>query len=204
MTLKALEDLGRELQIPMTKNHNRTKRARLILDKYNELDLTDSAHDPPLPNGPLPLADPKPQFERLIDGDADAAARVDQESPWGGLRPGAGRPEGVTDEVARLNRLSKVPNPIVQQLIARAFDAWAKGTGCDEVRLTKEEAVSMGLAWTNALEWTGVMDRLPARWMPILICGWTTANLVIEKSGCARAAAKQRAAQQKAVAENLN
>jgi len=201
MTLKALETIGTELGLVFTKHHSRERRARLILDKYNELDLQAGPNNAPSPSDTPALADPKPEFERLID----SAAQTDPESPQrGGAGRGQGRGEGVTDDVARMRALSKVPNPLVQGAISRLFDTWAARTGCDAVRLTKEQAIAMGLAWTNALEWSRVTEKLSPGVMVMLMCGWTTVNVFLEKSELARAHAKRLVAEKKDATASLN
>jgi len=196
MTLKSLEQAATELGLTVTKNHSRAKRARLILDKYNELDLASSSDDPPSKD-PLTLADPKPAFERLIDGStmADAVGQGDTPPPQrGGVRPGAGRPEGMTDELAAFNRLSKIPHPAIKATLQSLFSAWAART-CDDVRLTEPEAIDLALSWTNTLELVGVAQRIPL-WTQVVLCNlWTTFNIVAKKRtiACNAAAARQAA-----------
>jgi len=203
MTLKALEETGRQLGLDFTKNHNRAERAKRILAKYAEQDLAT----PPLGHtsgelSPSPVqGSPKPAFEALIDGEA---ADVEDSPPRGGARPGAGRPEGMTEEIAQYNRLSKQPHPAVKQALEMIFETWAVRTKCREIALTKEEAFDIALPWTNALELMGVTRHIPPWLMVVLSCIWTTANLIKCKAALAREAAKARLVAQAAANPSQN
>jgi len=205
MTLKSLEQAATELGLTVTKNHSRAKRARMILDKYNELDLASGSDESPPSKDPLLLADPKPVFERLCDGShTDDVDKGDTPPPQrGGVRPGAGRPEGMTDELAAFHRLSKIPHPAIKATLQSLFSAWAART-CDEVRLTEAEAVDLALSWTNTLELVGVAQRIPL-WTQVVLCNlWTTYNIVAAKRTIAGNAAMARKAAQAAQQVTVN
>jgi hypothetical protein len=194
MTLKSLEQAATEVGVMVTRNHSRAKRARMILAKYNELDLAAGSDDPPSSKGPLILADPQPAFERLIDDStmADAGDGGDTPPPQrGGVRPGAGRPAGMTDELSLMNRLSKQPHPAIKAMLEGLFDLWAART-CAGVCLTKDQAVDLALSWTNTLELIGVAQRVPV-WAQVVLCNlWTTYNILASKAALARTAAQNR------------
>lgn len=70
------------------------------------------------------ISSPKPDFEKLIDGNNDKNLRLgDADVPKsdgrGGYREGAGRPSGQTEERARVERLMKleVPDLAVKKLV---------------------------------------------------------------------------------------
>lgn len=199
MTLKALEKIGTDLGLSFTKNHSREKRARMILDAYNELDLSAPADSPPSTD-PLALGEPKPAFEQLIDGPSDAAAQEDTGPQRGGARPGAGRPEGMTDELAAYGRLSPLPHPAIKAFLERFFDAWSRRVNCPEIKLNKEEAVALALAWTHAYDLTPFKGRLPPWLMVLIECAWTTYAIGGKRLDLAAEAAKRRRAQQQAAA----
>jgi hypothetical protein len=205
MTLRALETIGTELGLTFTKHHSRERRARLILDKYAELDLQAPPDKPPSPSSVAPvLADPKPEFERLID----SAAQTDPESPSrGGAGRGQGRTEGMTDEFATYKRLSPIPNPFIQGLFERFFDDWSKRVGNKDIKLTEDQAVRLALSWTHAYELTPIAGKLPPWCVVLLECGWSTYTIIGEKVSIARvtkdAERKEREAN-KVPVESLN
>ncbi len=200
MTLKALEAIAAELreqgvEISFTKNHSREKRAKMILAGYNELDLKADgrgSNSPSPSEGPLSLSEPKPLFERLIDGETEAAPQDVQGPQRGGLRPGAGRPEGMTDELATYQRLSKQPHPVVKDIIEKIFDKWSERVGCPAVKLTKDQAVALALPWTHAYELSPIGGKIPP-WMSVaFMCIWTSYSIAGEKFTIAREHLKKR------------
>ncbi len=208
MTLKGLEEIGSGLGLSFTKNHNRAKRARMILDRYAEQDLEQtSPHDPPS-HTVAALGEPKPEFERLLrDGDSCTTPSPDfgrPESQRGGVRPGAGRPEGMTAEICAYNRLSAQPHPAIKDLIEKLFDKWAATARCPEIRLTKEEAVALALPWTHAYELSPIGGHIPP-WLSVaFMCVWSTWSIVDRKAALAREAARKRKAETTVPAEILN
>ena len=189
--LSDLDQIGDQIGLTFGKNHSKAERAKRIVARYAEMDLDADGEgarpSPPFtPVQPGPGA-PKPAFEQLIDGDpATSTAADDQPEGRGGARPGAGRPEGMTDEIAAYNRLSKQPHPFVKQAVEKIFDAWAARADCAEIRLSKEEAVALALPYTHALELSGLGNRIPPWAMVGLSCIWSTAMIVDAKAALVR------------------
>ncbi len=121
--------------------------------------------------------------------------------PRGGERDGAGRPLGMTDELAFYKRLPQQPHPAIRDFLRLAFHTWAAKSKCPAVELTEDEAFDLALPWTQAAHVAGVMDKLPAWLMVTLTCIWTTANMVGVKARVAREAASARCAAAEAGAE---
>jgi hypothetical protein len=199
--LNDLDQIGDQIGLTFTKNHTKAERAKRILQRYAEMDLaTDSGPESP-PFTPAGPGASKPEFERLIDSQPGEEEGADTDAPQrGGSRPGAGRPEGMTDEIAAYNRLSKQPHPFVKQAIEKIFDAWAARVDCPQIRLSKEEAVALALPWTHALELSGLGNRIPPWLMVVLSCIWSTAMIVDGKAAIARQAKKVKSVP----VENLN
>jgi hypothetical protein len=188
MTLAQLAEVGEPLGLVFTKNHNKQERATRILAAYAAGDVVPAEDSPSTTAGP-PHTDPggpKPNFERLIDGDTLEDEDATQTASRGGSRPGAGRPEGMTDEIAAYNRLSKQPHPAVKMAVEKLFDIWATRTDCPEIRLSKEEAVALALPWTHAYELSPLSGKIPPGVMVVLTCLWTTAMIVDGKARLAR------------------
>ncbi len=119
--------MAKKLHIKVPKSRSWTKEllARKILEKQklDELDET------PVPVGTEPepgKSDRKPDFETLAT-EAPAIApdspQLDKQGP-GGIREGAGRTPGLTDEKARVQRILKnqVPDPVVEFAVDCVFN----------------------------------------------------------------------------------
>jgi len=184
MTLAELEEIGREFGLTFNKNASKSQRTKRILSAYAAADV-DDPEPPPSCSAQTP-GSPKPDFERLIDGDiADAQTGVPS-SEWGGARPGAGRPPGMTEEIAAYNRLSQQPHPAIKMGVEKIFDLWSRRTGCPAMKLTKEEAVALALPWTQAYELSPLNGKIPP-WLAVLCaCVWSTAIIVDSKAAAAR------------------
>ncbi len=120
-----LVKMAKKLHIKVPKSRSWTKEilARKILEKQKLDELAD------VPVQPEPKSDEskrKPDFEDLAtEGPAEAldSPQLDKEGP-GGEREGAGKPPGLTDEKARVQRILKnqVPDPVVQFAVECAFN----------------------------------------------------------------------------------
>ena len=197
MSLKTLADIGAGLGLKFTKNHNRSARAKKILAAQAEKTATTKPVRSSAPGEthtasvePI-LHEQNPDFERLcetpsIGGDTAESA----EAQRGGVRVGAGRPAGMTEEVAAYNNLPQQPNPAIRQLFELAFNTWADRANCPEVALSKEQAHEISLPWTQAAHLAGVTDKIPPWLMVALACIWSTYNMVIVKAKLAREAQK--------------
>jgi hypothetical protein len=190
MTLKSLDQVGRELGLDFTKNHNRAERAKRILAAYADSDV--AGPDTVLPHTPAALGEARPEFERLIQSDA-GTVDADTETPQrGGARPGAGRPAGMTDDLSRLSHLSPQPHPVVKSLLSGMFQSWSVAAKCPEIALTEAEAIELALPWSQTLEYIGVTDRIPP-WLHLgVMTLWTSINVVKRKAAVAREAARKR------------
>jgi hypothetical protein len=180
-SLKDLADIGSDFGLTFSKNHTKTLRATRILQAQTERAAAVVSSDP----SPHNLADSAtpttaaPVFDRLTGGDPRG-------DPRGGPRPGAGRPPGMTNEKAAMNRLSEQPHPVVKGSLELLFNRWAASTKCKKVALTKDEAFGLALAWTQVGDYFGVTDRIPV-WLQLgIVALWTTANIIASKAQIAR------------------
>lgn len=220
MSLASLQVVGKPLKLKFGKNHNRAIRVERILAAYAVADLSSAkstrarksppAKDADISNSisagadsasPL-LGERKPAFENLtsavrecveaVGGDDAASVPADH----GGERPGAGRPGGMTGEIAFYNSLPQQPHPAIKDALELLFKTWSTRANCPEILLTKDQAFELALPWTQAAEVLGIMRYLPAWLMVGITCIWTTWNLVSAKAEIARAAAARRKAVQ--------
>jgi hypothetical protein len=208
MSLKALDEAGRDLGLEFTKNHNRAERSRRILAAYAEADLQVVQHEDPvvssLSSPPAGQGEPKPEFERLIsEGDVPEEADAEGAPPGrGGVRPGAGRPLGMTDQLSAYARLPQQSHPAIRQGLCAVFQSWAVSVKCPEVALTPEEAEDLALPWTQAADLMGLTQKIPPWLMVALSCVWSTANIIKCKAALSRAAAEARKAEKAGAVAN--
>ncbi len=90
----------------------------------------------------------RPDFEsaaRTVPGEPKKEQR-------GGLRPGAGRPQGVTDDLAAVNKLPEKPNLLLVPVLKMPFKFWARAIRVSEMALSKDEGADLALPVTQLLE----------------------------------------------------
>lgn len=194
MTLTELAEIGKSCNPPLffDKHHNKRTRAKRILDAYAASDLASDSTDPKSP--PFTPADSphnpgarNPEFERLIDSrPLEGEEAADNASQRGGSRPGAGRPEGMTDEIALYNRLSKQPHPGVKMAVEKLFDRWAAKVGTKTIVPDKEKMVALALTWTHVYEISPVRGLLPPWVVVLLSCVWMTYVVMDDTATAAR------------------
>lgn len=115
--------MAKKLHIKVAVGWNKTTLAKKILEKQK----LDELADVPVQPEPEPdVSKRKPDFETLAtEGPAQApdSPQLDKEGP-GGVREGAGRTPGLTDEKARVQRILKnqVPDPVVQFAVDCVFN----------------------------------------------------------------------------------
>ena len=203
MSLDELADAGKTLGLRFSKNVNKAMRRAKILLRQTEQAAAPTTEQPHLDVSSKrpPLSDASlPSFDRLTEPDEADAPRPDNR---GGEREGAGRPEGMTDEKAAMNRLSQQPHPFFQFGLERLFKTWAQSVHCAEIALTKDEAFDLALVWTQVGDYYGVPDKIPP-WLQLGIMAiWTTANIIASKAALAREsrAVQEQAKQTEAPAE---
>jgi len=97
---------------------------------------------------PEQLQPTNPEFEQAVKGLTEP-----KKDGRGGVRPGAGRPQGVTDEFAAVNRLPEKANLAIVPVIEIPFDLWAQAMKLPELALGKDEAKNLALPITQLLEY---------------------------------------------------
>lgn len=115
--------MAKKLHIKVSTNWNKDTLARKILEKQKLSELEDSPVQPEPESG---KSQRKPDFETLATESTEIAPdspQLDGEGP-GGVREGAGRTPGLTDEKARVQRILKnqVPDPAVQFVVECVFN----------------------------------------------------------------------------------
>lgn len=180
-----LVKVGKPLGVKITKNVNKTEAIKRIMSAYtratvdndfvrehvSELERQEAAGE--LSTHPFPDSE---AFEALAsDADTDDVMGDEQR---GGARPGAGRPKGMTEKKARMNRLPEQPHEMIMLALSGAFELWASKCGVAEVVLTKAEAVELALPLTRLGEYYGVTKWLPEELMLWVAPVWAAHNIL--------------------------
>lgn len=122
-SVPVLRQIAKRSGIKVAGSWNRTTLAKKILEKQKLSELDETPVQPsPDPDKPQR----KPDFETLATEGPEIAPdtpQLDEQGP-GGVRPGAGRPPGLSDEKARVQRILKnqVPEPAVQFVVECIFN----------------------------------------------------------------------------------
>lgn len=119
-----LTKMAKKLRIKVSPQWNRTKLATKILEKQSLDELKEDS--PVQQESESDKSKRKPDFETLVTESPEIApdSLQDEEQGPGGVREGAGRPPGLTDEKARVQRILKnqVPEPAVQFVVECIFN----------------------------------------------------------------------------------
>ena len=153
-----LRKIAKKSGIKIAMNWSRIKLATKILEKRKLDELEDS------PVQPGPKSEPesgtsqrKPDFETLAtEGPEIAPVTPQDEKPGlGGVREGAGRTPGLTDEKARIQRVlgNEVPDPTIKFAFECLFDGWESAVGVKGIALSKDEVTLIAVPTTNLKEY---------------------------------------------------
>jgi len=121
-----LVKMAKGLGIKVSVGWNRTQLATTIIEtrKLKELEEPEPQEKPESPSEPGDSGR-RPDFETLASEAPEIAPDLlqDEEPGAGGVRIGAGRPSGLTDEKVRVRRIlqNKVPDPMVQFVVECIF-----------------------------------------------------------------------------------
>lgn len=189
-----------------TKSHTIKERVKQIMAARSRHAVDTAVAAGSTPGEPKRPANP--DFEKLCDSNAvsgispssqgdgqQAITDADAQAPdaRGGVRPGAGRPQGMTEERSAVMKLPEVPNKTIKDSLEALFELWSQATKCPDVALTKDEATDLALHWTRLLHMVGVEQKIPD-WISEVLGGlWDTYNMLKIKAATARQAAVTRA-----------
>ena len=148
--------MAKKLRIKVPKSHSWTKEmlARKILEKQKLSELDEAPVQPEPESG---KSQHKPDFESLATEGPEIAPdspQLDKVGP-GGVREGAGRSFGLTDEKARIERIVKneVPDPTIKFAFEFLFESWEKAVNVKGLALSKDESTAIAVPVTNLKEY---------------------------------------------------
>ena len=124
-----------------------------------------------------PISEPKPDFEDTLDKLdqelSEESAGPPKKDGRGGAREGSGRPRGVTDDFAAVNRLPEKANLTLVPVLQIPFKFWAKSQQLKELELKDKEAEELALPVTKLLEFY-FPGRIPEiAWIWLMMLGTT-------------------------------
>ena len=105
-----------------------------------------------------------PEFEQAVK----VAEPVEEKR--GGVREGAGRPKGMTDEKAKVRHLPQVPSTPIKQGCWALFDFWASAAKIEELALSDDEAETLSLPITQLQEYyfPGILPEIAGTWVMLI------------------------------------
>lgn len=122
-----------------------------------------------------PIEEPKPDFEdalNQIDKELSEESGIPPKKDGrGGAREGAGRPRGVTDDFAAVNRLPEKANLTLVPVLQIPFKAWAKGAEIKALELQDKEAEELALPVTQLLEFYFPGKIPEIAWVWLMVTG---------------------------------
>lgn len=159
---------GFEPPIELKPTWTKKKIARLIIKRQGSNQVRKKqqpANQPPAEQqapGPAPgPAAPNIGFEK--------AATVTEPpiEKRGGVREGAGRPMGMTDEKAKVKNLPKYPSIPIKQGVQALFDLWASFAKIEQLALSEPEADLLSLPLTQLQEYyfPGILPEIAGAWI---------------------------------------
>ena len=105
---------------------------------------------------------------------ADAVKQAEIAEPKtekrGGVRPGAGRPEGLTAEKAKVKNLPQFPAAPIKQGLQSLFDLWSAAAKIEELALSEDEADLLSLPITQLQEYyfPGILPEIAGTWIMLI------------------------------------
>ncbi|HUS71933.1 MAG TPA: hypothetical protein VMY06_02620 [Sedimentisphaerales bacterium] len=161
----------------------RTKKTVPAKEKSSAGTGSPTNKEPVVKRDPLgQLENQKPEFEQTLKDIAGshqpAAGGEEKVERRGGPRPGSGRPKGVTEEFAAVNRLPEKANLTLIPVLQIPFKLWSKSQGVKELELNKDDAKELALPVTQLLEFY-FPGRIPEiAWVWLMFAG--TAYRILE------------------------
>jgi hypothetical protein len=182
MNLQQLKKKPRRDLIPIAASLGLTVREGWNRDKLAEeivkADALKPGADPePKPDIPAPPTD---EFDKLTAAAAEPKPEPEPKDSRGGFRPGAGRPDGLTDLKARIENLPKRADAWMVAALKALFNLWSIKVGIDKVALTEEEALEIALPFSQIVAFH--FPQFQETILHVYIgAAWTAWNVVLAK-----------------------
>lgn len=130
--------------------------------------------------------------QQPVNPEFEQAVKVEQpKAKVGGVREGAGRPKGMTDEKAKVRNLPQVPSTPIRQGLQSLFDVWASAAKIEELALSDDEAETLSLPITQLQEYyfPGILPEIAGTWIMLI---FATSRIIKPRIDMVNVVRKQR------------
>jgi len=171
--IEVLRSMAKGFEIELKPTWTKKKIAKLIIERSKTkngdgVPGPDLRKEQPAPErkeqGPGPPAAPAPAFEQA------ATVAEPPKERRGGVRAGAGRPIGLTDEKAKVKNLPQYPSAPIKQGLQALFDLWATAAKIEELALKETEADLWSLPITQLAEYyyPNMIPEIAGTWIMMI------------------------------------
>ena len=119
----------------------------------------------------VPIPVPGLKEQQPVNPDFEAAVKSEPaKAKSGGVREGAGRPKGMTDEKAKVRHLPQVSSTPIKQGCQSLFDFWASAAKIEQLALSEDEAEKLSLPITQLQEFyfPGILPEIAGTWIMLI------------------------------------
>lgn len=120
-------------------------------------------------------AERQPAESTAVNPEFEKAAQVvveptEKREKRGGVREGAGKPFGLTDEKAKVKNLPQYPSNPIKQGSQALFDLWASAAKIEQLALSEDEADLLSLPITQLAEFyfPGIIPEIAGTWVMLI------------------------------------
>jgi hypothetical protein len=154
MSIKELDALAAENHLELKPTWNRSQRAfaikkYLMKDKARQAGAEVNKIDQSAPALQQDLGQ-RPANPALEEALIKEEPKIDGR---GGPRPGAGRPEGLSNEACKVKNLPTQPNETIVAAVKAIGALWSRKTNVKEVEFTDQECRELALPITQLLQY---------------------------------------------------
>lgn len=169
-----LRKMAGRYSIEIKPNWTRDKIANLIIERRivpvaQQIKDNAQARKDQQPAGQQPAgqAAVNPAFEQAAQVVEPPAGKQEKR---GGVREGAGRQLGLTDEKAKVKNLPQYPSNPIKQGSQALFDLWASAAKIEELALSEDEADLWSLPITQLAEYyfPGMIPEIAGTWVMMI------------------------------------
>jgi hypothetical protein len=145
----------RDKIIKLILQRRRIEKAEPIFDITQQIkDEQDRAEQQPV----------NPEFEQAVKVEEPKVEKR------GGVREGAGRTKGLTDEKAKVKNLPQLSSTPIRQGCQSLFDLWASAAKIEQLALSEDEAEKLSLPITQLQEFyfPGILPEIAGTWIMLI------------------------------------
>lgn len=160
-----------EPPIKLKPSWTRDKISKLILQRRMDAERGLSASQEKGVSHPSVFAQERKE-QQPVNPEFEQAVKVEEPTveKRGGVRPGAGRPKGLTDEKAKVRHLPQISSTPIKQGVQSLFDFWASAAKIEQLALSEDEAEKLSLPITQLQEFyfPGILPEIAGTWIMLI------------------------------------